>query len=144
MRLGKRAPTGLLSGVPLFADSSDEELAEIAALAEEVSVPEGNELTHEGHRGGLFVVMLQGTADVLVGDQRVRTLGPGDFLGEIAMVVGGRSSATVMATSLVRALILSESDFRQVLARSPSLRAKVERQAFDRLRNPMNVEPESS
>jgi CRP-like cAMP-binding protein len=142
MRLGRRDPTGLLRGVPLFADSSDDELAEIAALAEETSVAEGHELTHEGHRGGLFIVMLQGTADVRVGDERVRTLGPGDFVGEIAMVVGGRSSATVVATSLVRALILSESDFRQVLARSPSLRAKVERKAWNRLRSPMSSEPE--
>ena len=130
MRLRNRAPGAYLRDLPIFADCSDEELAEIGELAEEVDVEEGHELTHQGHHGGLFLVIRHGTADVRVGDELARTLGPGDFVGEIAMILGGRSSATVIATSPVRALILSEPDFRRVLARSPSLQAKVKRTAF--------------
>ena len=120
-------------GVPLFSDCSQEQLSEIAGLAEEMTLAAGHELTHEGHRGGLFVVILLGTAEVRIGDEVVRTLGPGDFVGEIAIVLGGRSSATVVATSQVRALILAESDFRHVLQRAPALQAKVEAEAFHRL-----------
>lgn len=144
MRVREHGSGGLLRGVPLFADCSEEQLSEIAGLAEELTLAAGHELTHEGHRGGLFVVILHGTAEVHVGDEVVRSLGPGDFVGEISIVVGGRSSATVVATSQVRALILAEADFRQVLQHSPSLQAKVERQAFDRLKSDDAEDPGSA
>jgi len=144
MRVREHGSGGLLRGVPLFADCSEEQLSEIAGLAEELTLAAGHELTHQGHRGGLFVVILHGTAEVHVGDEVVRTLGPGDFVGEISIVVGGRSSATVVATSQVRALILAEADFRHVLQHSPSLQAKVERQAFDRLKSDEAEDPESA
>jgi CRP-like cAMP-binding protein len=131
-------------GVPLFSDCSQEQLSEIAGLAEEMSLPAGHELTHEGHRGGLFVVILHGTAEVRIGDEVVRTLGPGDFVGEIAIVLGGRSSATVVATSQVRALILAETDFRHVLQRAPGLQAKVEAEAFHRLASDDTADPGSA
>ena len=133
MRLRNRAPGESLRDLPLFADCTDEEIAEIASLGEEVTVAAGHELTHEGHHGGLFIVILHGAAEVRVGGEVVRRLGTGDFIGEIALMMGGRSSATVVATSPLRALILSDPDFRDVLSRSPQMQAKVESTAFDRL-----------
>lgn len=131
--------TDLLRGVPLFADSAEGELTHLADLAEEVSVEEGHHLVREGHRRDRFILVLEGTADVLVGDSRVRTLSSGDFLGEIAMVLGGRTTATVVATSQVRALSLPSSGFQRVLERSPGLRARVEHQAWERLSEPLTA-----
>jgi CRP-like cAMP-binding protein len=133
MSLRRRGTKDLLRDLPLFADSPADELALVAELADVVTVAEGHDLIHEGHGGGMFTVMVEGTADVHVGDTHVRTLGPGDYLGEIAMVVGGRSTATVTATSPVRAVTLSRSDFERVLGQSPALRAKVQHTAWERL-----------
>jgi CRP-like cAMP-binding protein len=119
--------------MPLFADSSDDEIALVVKLGDEVTVPRGHELIHEGRRGGSFTVMLGGTADVTMGDEHVRTLGPGDFLGEIAMVLGTRRTATVVATSDVHALCLSERSFDRVINRSPGLKAKIQHEAWHRL-----------
>jgi len=52
------------------------------------------------------------------------------------MVLGGRSTATVVATSPVRAMCLSNTGLQQVLSRSPGLRAKVEHQAWERMQGP--------
>jgi CRP-like cAMP-binding protein len=131
MRARRHDPEELLRGIPLFADSSDDEIALVVKPADEVTVPRGHELIHEGRRGGSFV-MLGGTADVTMGEEHVRTLGAGDFLGEIAMVLGSRSTATVVATSDVHALCLSESSFDRVINRSPGLKAKIQHEAWRR------------
>jgi len=143
MRLRNHARTKLLKGVPLFADCSEHELAEVAKLSRELDVAEGLELARQGHRGTAFMVIVEGTAEVRTADQVVRALGPGDFVGEIALVTGSPRTATVVATSPVRALALSEGDFNQVLHDSPSIRAKVQREAFDRMRGPEAAQPDS-
>lgn len=143
MSLRRRGTTDLLRDLPLFADSSDEEVALVARLGEEVDVAEGHYLVREGHSGGVLALILEGTADVQVGDERVRTLGPGDFLGEIALVVGGRRTASVVATSPVRAMTLSDSSLDTVLGHSPGLRAKIQHTAWERLQgSPEDADPD--
>src|SRR3954469_2800194 len=133
MILRRRGPKDALRGLPLFADCPADVLASIAELGEDTSVAEGHYLVREGHGGGRLTVLLEGTADVHVGETRVRALGPGDVIGEIAMVLGGRSTATVVATSPVRALTLSASAATRLFNQAPELRAKIEHQAWERL-----------
>jgi CRP/FNR family cyclic AMP-dependent transcriptional regulator len=142
MKLRKRARTELIRGVPVFADCSERELAEVAELTDELDVAEGLELTRQGHRGAVFMVIVEGSAEVRAGGEVLRTVGPGDFVGEISLIMGAPHSATVVATSPVRALALSESDFSQVLRDIPSIRAKLEREAFDRLQGPEPADPD--
>jgi CRP/FNR family transcriptional regulator, cyclic AMP receptor protein len=144
MRLRKHARTKLIRGIPLFADCSDSELAEVADLADEVEVAEGLELARQGHRGGVFIVIAAGSAEVRNGDEVLRTLVPGDFVGEIALMTGAPHSATVVATSPVHALAISESHFSQLLQDVPSIRAKLQRETFERLRGPEGAQPDSS
>ena len=133
MSLHRNATRDLLRDVPLFADCTTEEIELVARLGQELTAGEGHYLAHEGHRGGVFTVLLEGTADVLVGDERVRGLRPGDYLGEIATVVGGRRTASVITTSPVRAMTFSDSSFETVLSRSPHLRARIQHTAWERL-----------
>ena len=133
MTLSRHAARNLIGDLPLFGDCSATEVDLVARLAQELTAYEGHHLVHEGHHGGVFILLLEGNADVLVGDEWVRTLGPGDFLGEIATVVGGRRTASVFATSTVHALTLSDDSFQTVLSRSPSLRAKIGHTAWERL-----------
>src|ERR1700756_2771632 len=125
----------LLGGVPLFSRCSKRDLGEIAALVDEVDLPSGRTLTREGGRGREFVVLAEGIADVEQDGERVNTLGPGDFFGEIALVTGGPRTATVTTRSPVRALVLTSSAFRSLLRRDPRIKQRVLAAAALRLSN---------
>ena len=125
MRLHKDAKIELLKSVPLFARCSKKELADIATIADEIDLPEGRQLTKEGGRGREFFVLLEGNADVKRKRRKVKTLGPGDFLGEIALVTKTPRTATVTTTTPVRVLVVTEQNFRRLLERSPDVQIKV-------------------
>jgi protein phosphatase len=115
----------LLAGVPLFSQLSKRDLAEIAAIADEVDLPAGRALTREGQSGREFVVLAEGIADVERAGKRVNTLGPGDFFGEISLVTGRPRTATVTTRSPARAFVLSAPAFRTLIRRAPRIRTSV-------------------
>jgi len=125
VRLGRNQKTDLIHKVPLFARCSRAELKEIAMLADEIDLHEGKEMTREGEPGREFFVLLEGTADVKKKSRKVNALGPGDFFGEIALVSREPRTATVIATSPVRALVITDRSFRRLLDDSPQVQTKV-------------------
>ena len=125
MALRKNAKIEALKRVPLFARCSKKELGEIAQIADEIDLPEGKVLTKEGASGREFFVLLEGDAEVRRKRRKVGTLGAGDFLGEIALVTKTPRTATVKTTSPVRALVVSEQNFRRLLTRAPQVQIKV-------------------
>ena len=125
MRLGGNQKIDLIRKVPLFARCSRAERKEIALLADEIVLHEGTEMTREGAPGREFFVLLDGTADVKKKSRRVNTLGPGDFFGEIALVSREPRTATVIATSPVRALVITDRSFRRLLDDAPKVQTKV-------------------
>lgn len=133
MRLGGNQKTDLIRKVPLFARCSRAELKEIATLADEIDLREGKEMTREGSPGREFFVLLEGTADVKKNSRKVNTLGPGDFFGEIALVSREPRTATVIATSPVRALVITDRSFRRLLDDAPQVQTKVMEAMAERL-----------
>jgi CRP/FNR family transcriptional regulator, cyclic AMP receptor protein len=125
MRFGKDVKTKLISGVPLFAQCSKGELQEIAAIADEIDIAEGKELTTEGSPGREFFVIIEGTASVAQNGDRINDLGPGDFFGEVALVKDTPRTATVTATSPVRALVVTRQNFRRLIERQPDIERTV-------------------
>jgi CRP-like cAMP-binding protein len=125
MRLGRNQKVELIKKAPLFARCSRRELAEIAGVADEIDFGAGKELTREGASGREFFVLLEGTADVTQNGRRVNQLGAGDFFGEIALVSRSPRTATVVTTSPVRALVITDRAFRGLLAHSPQIQTKV-------------------
>lgn len=123
--LRKNAKLELLKRVPLFADCTRRELEAVAAVADELDLPAGRELTKEGARGAEFIVIAEGAADVRRRGRKVNTLGGGDFLGEIALLTGTPRTATVQTTAPSRLLVLTAAAFRKVLRDTPSLQLKV-------------------
>lgn len=115
----------LIASVPLFAGCSKKELARIASLADEVDIPAGTALTHEGRTGHEFCVLISGSADVRRGKRKLATLGDGDFFGEIALILDAPRSATVSATTPVRLLVVERRAFQSLMEQLPSIRAKV-------------------
>lgn len=122
-----------IAGAPLFARLSRRELAEIAAIADEVDLPSGRTLMREGERGREFFVLLDGTVEVRKNGRKINELGPGDFVGEIALVSGAPRSATVTTTSPVRALVITRPAFRGLLDRSPRVQLRVLEALAERL-----------
>ena len=67
------------------------------------SLEPGETIAVEGEQGVGFFVIESGTARVTVGGEERRTLGPGDYFGEIALISKARRSATVTAETPVAA-----------------------------------------
>lgn len=133
MRLHKDAKAELIRSLPLFADCTPPEVAEVAAIADEIDLSAGRRLATEKAAGQEFVVIIEGEADVLKGDEVVNTLHSGDFFGEIALINGGPRTASVVATTAVHALVIEGHAFRRLLEDAPDIREKVERALAERL-----------
>jgi CRP/FNR family transcriptional regulator, cyclic AMP receptor protein len=129
MRLHRDAKVDLIRAIPLFASCSAEELARVAGIADEIDLREGRQLTTEDARGQEVVILVEGTAEVRRDGEVVNTMGPGQCIGEVALVTGQPRTATVLATSPVHALVIEGHAFRSLLAESPDIRVKVERAA---------------
>ena len=115
------APVELLKHVPLFHGLSEKELKSLANNFTERTFSEGQELTHEGSGGVGFFVLESGEARVTVDGQERRTLGPGDYFGEIALIDGGTRSATITATSDGRSYGLTPWQFRPLVEENASI-----------------------
>ncbi len=75
----------LLRAVPLFADLSKSELGLVASIRKRIEFDPGDKVVTEGQSTGRFFVIIEGDADVIVGDRFIRRLGTGDFFGEMAL-----------------------------------------------------------
>jgi CRP/FNR family cyclic AMP-dependent transcriptional regulator len=115
-----------LKSIGLFEEVGDEELAEIAPFATEVSVEEGRELVREGDFSYEFMAIEEGEAEVTRGGEHVADLGPGDFFGEMGLLEKTLRNATVTAKTPVRLITLTGWDLRRVERSAP--------QAMERIR----------
>jgi cAMP-dependent protein kinase regulator len=116
-----------LKSISLFEEVGDDELAEIAPFATEVSVEEGRELVREGDFSYEFMAIEEGEVEVTRGGEHVADLGPGDFFGEMGLLEKTLRNATVTAKSPVRLITLTGWDLRRVERTAP--------QAMERIRS---------
>jgi CRP/FNR family cyclic AMP-dependent transcriptional regulator len=125
MALRRNAKVELIKAVPLFSELGRRELNEVASIADEIDLREGKELTVEGRPGREFFVLIEGEATVRRGDREVNRLTAGDFFGEIALIEDRPRTATVVAETAVRALVITGRSFRTLLDHSPEIESKV-------------------
>jgi len=123
--LHRNQKVDLIKHTPLFANCSKRELEEIAHLADEIDLREGKEMTRQGSPGREFFVLLEGEAEVTKDGRVINHLSGGDFFGEIALVDDSPRTATVTATTPVRALVITDRSFRRLLKDQPELQSKV-------------------
>ena len=107
---------GALRSSELFGGLPDKRLTAIAEAGREVAFVPGEELVVEGDDAGRFFLIVAGSVEVTVGGVLRAVLGPGRGVGELALIDGGPRSATVTATSDVRAFSLASWNFRPFLA----------------------------
>lgn len=116
-----------------FADLSTAERKMLARIIDEFSVPTGTTLVSEGDYGYEFMVIEEGTVDVIRHGERINTMGPGDFFGELAVIGdGAQRNATIVASSPVRVLMLSAHHMRMVRERMPRIAEQIEGVIADR------------
>jgi CRP-like cAMP-binding protein len=108
--------------VPLFADLSRRALERIGRAATEVEIPAGRLLIQPNAKGlGLFVIQ-EGSVVVELRGRRRRELGPGEVVGELALLRrSGARTARVQAKSAVRCLAIDRQTFRELLIAEPKL-----------------------
>jgi CRP/FNR family cyclic AMP-dependent transcriptional regulator len=131
--LRKNARIELLRGVPLFARCSKADLAHIGRISEEVAFPEGTVLIEEGRQGREFFVVLEGKLAVSREARRVAEVGPGDYVGEMALLSNAPRNATVTALTPVRLLAIGDRAFLELLDQAPYLWHKIAAGLADRI-----------
>ena len=115
------APPELIASVPLFSGLKRRELEQIARSMKERLVSPGEALAVEGTKGVGFFVIESGTANVSVGGDDRRTLGPGDSFGEIALITDSDRTATVSAETPLRCWGLTSWEFRPLAQKNASV-----------------------
>lgn len=122
--LGKRG-ADLLAQVPLFEGLGRRQLKQIAEHADEISYRQSESIVEAGQPGGSFYVIVEGEVKVVKGSKVLTRLGPGEFFGEISLLDGGPRTATVVAETPVVAIRVFKDSFEKVVAREPSVAAKI-------------------
>ena len=123
----------LLTTVPLFERCSRRDLAKIASIARDVEYPPATTVVREGDSGAELFVVVDGEVDVRKGGRKMATLGAGNFFGEMALITGSPRTATVTTGTRLRALVITNRDFRKLLQGSPDIQFKLLQEVGERL-----------
>jgi CRP-like cAMP-binding protein len=110
-----------LKRVPIFAGVRDKELGRLVKAMRDSRFNEGEVITTEGRSGVGFFLIEDGNATVSLRGQIVRTLGPGDHFGEIALIDEGPRSATVTASTDLRCRGLAAWEFKSFVQEHPEV-----------------------
>jgi CRP-like cAMP-binding protein len=125
--------TSRIAAFPFFADLPAAERDELAAAMSEVEFEAGAQVITLHDYGTAIYFIEQGEADVLAeGDVATKALGPGDAFGEIALLLTGQRTATVVARTPMRLLSLSGQDFERIRAHVPELERLLRRFGLER------------
>lgn len=114
-----------LRGLRLFRACSDKELEQIARLSDEITVATGINVIEQGSVARDAYVIIAGTAEVLVDDVVVATLGPGQQFGEVALLDGGPRTATIRALTTMNLLVIQRRAFMGLLDEQPGLARRI-------------------
>lgn len=131
---GEHPAVALLREVAFFEGFNDHELQRVAELAEEVDADVGSELTDQGRPGQVAYVIVEGTAAVEVGGAGITHVGPGEMVGEMALIDHRPRTATVRASTPMRLLAFDADRFRRLLDEMPKAQVRIMEVLVERLR----------
>ena len=122
-----------LRSIPLFEGLSARQLEQLGRTMDELDLREGTSLTAQGRLGHELIIIETGTAEVTIDGAHVADMGPGDVVGEIALLGGPERTASVVATSAVRVIAMTGSAFRSMIEEHPGVGERVRAIAARRL-----------
>lgn len=131
----KTSAADQLANVPLFASLSKKDLQRVAKASEEVPIEAGRTLVEQGRTGREFFLILEGSAVVRRNNRKVAELGPGEYFGELALLDHGFRSASVVANTDMKVLLLGQREFVGVLDSIPGMAYKLLTIMAQRLRD---------
>jgi CRP-like cAMP-binding protein len=114
-----------LQSVPMLEECTGRQLREVARITDVVEAPAGTVLTRAGDPGEEFFLIVDGSARVEVPGGSAARLAPGEFFGEMSLLDGGPRSATVVADTPIRLLVIKRRNFATLLKAAPALTAKI-------------------
>src|SRR5678810_132264 len=105
----------ILSTIPIFSFLGRNEIAAVEPLFVESTHQKGEYICREGEEGDTFHIILEGELEVVVGqDETARVLSilkKGDFFGEMALLQGGKRTASVIVSRRALLVTLDRSSF---------------------------------
>jgi CRP-like cAMP-binding protein len=126
-----------LKQTPLFAGCSREEIATVLATARERTFDTGATIIREGHEGASgFYLLLEGAAEVRKGGTILATFGPGDYFGEMALLLEDTPrTADVVTTEPSTCLAITRWDLRAMISNNPDVGVRMMGELAKRLRD---------
>ena len=110
---------------PLFATLSRKDAEEFAPFCEARHVEPGHPVFNQGGLAAAFFVIESGEAEAVADGQALRTMGPGDWFGDIAIVEHTRRTAGVRATTPLTVIAMTDFEFRRLEAEHPEIAATI-------------------
>jgi CRP-like cAMP-binding protein len=114
-----------LARIPLFEGLSKKQLSQVSSLMTPLDLKAGKVLARQGEVGREFLILLEGQVEVVRDGKIIAVRGPGDFIGEIALLDNRPRTATVTARTDVVVEALNRGEFASLLAKAPELSAQV-------------------
>ena len=111
-----------LEALPLFSELAKKDRSRVAHWADDIAVEAGTELVKEGSFAHEFFAIQEGTAQVSQGGEPVAQLGPGDFFGEIALLMDDHHrTASVEALTPMRLVVMFQTQFGSMAEEMPGV-----------------------
>jgi CRP/FNR family cyclic AMP-dependent transcriptional regulator len=135
-----------LRRVRLFADLPPDDLRQIAAVAEEMTFDDGAVLARQGEPGDMLFIIISGEVVVTAAGEsgnrvELSRRRPGDYVGEMAIISREKRMASLSAVGPVRALCISQKQFREILRLRPEVALAVMAGLSHRLREQLSTGP---
>lgn len=125
----------LLRKVPLFTDLSDHHIEAVLDIAKEVSHEPGKAVVEQASEGVGFHLILSGEAEIQLSGRTVGKMGPGGYFGEISIIDGKPRTASIVATTPMRTLVIPGWDFQMLMDTNPAVMKAALLLVCDRLRS---------
>ena len=110
-----------LARLSLFADLPHPQLEALAHSFAEEAFAEGQRVIRQDVTGGGFYIIVDGQARVVIDGQERARLGRGDFFGELSILTDEPPAADVVATSVLRCLIVPDTELKPFLLKQPTV-----------------------
>ena len=111
--------------MPIFQGLDNRDLERIASSMKQRTFHAGDTVTAEGQGGIGFFVIESGDAKVTIGGRDRRTLGPGDYFGEVALITDSPRTATIIAETDLRCYGMTSWDFKPLVESHSSIAWKL-------------------
>ena len=133
--LGSISPENILKAIPLFKNLDDDELELIAARLRKEHYPKGAMVFRQGDVGDKLYLVESGQVQVVGQDQSeaIARMGPGNFVGDIALILGQPRTANLEVTIDAQLWALSKDDFDQIIDTRPAIALEMMRELSRRL-----------